>query len=261
MTLIPTPRTDKNGNTVIRHMKPEAVSSSARKPIPAVSSVTQQPHQSSAEVGLDNKQIISIVNRIPHIKHDVAVDENLLNLMRDCGEENFARASEYLTKGTEQARDMAKKAFGFSIEDFANATADPDDPYGEDKAEHYVGGALESQVAMSWTVGNVADEIGYTDNVSALKGSVAYCNAQLNYTNRSIITDPKYWRGMVALAIADHEEKADKRDCRAFISWASERSDLAVVIQTAKERGTVKPDVLTAILDQGLAAPLQQGAL
>lgn len=259
MNLIPTPRTDKNGNTVIRHMKPEVNSAPVRKSLPPVSPVLQQTSAPSAATGLDNKEIIKLISYLPVIGEELDVDENLLNQMRDCGEDEFARATSYLSTGSRNARELSQRAFAFCVSDFKQATVSGD-VVNDERAGQCVGKYLESQVVRSWATGNTADEIGYTGNLSALKGSVAYFNSTVLEAGQNKIS-PEYWRGVVALTLADPDEKAQRGHSEQFIAWVSEREDFALAIKTAKERGTVIPEALEAILDQDLAAPLKQGAL
>lgn len=258
--LTPVTITDKNGVVTVRHKKVAQQSATVRA-IPSAPPITS-PSQSA---GMSNGEIIEMAKL-----RGIDMSGDLLDTMRDYDDGGSVdAASRYFQTGSETGRGMAFMSFcaAYSFLKEAHKDASSDEDWADNCPESF-GAELESKVVASWAAGNVLEESG-----GVVAGKPMYA-ASLRYFNRHLYandpryyshycdnTDPAHWRGIAMLCLADNEEKASESDQRNFATWVAERDDLALVLRTAKERGTVNVETLSAIIEQDVAVPLQHGAL
>lgn len=226
--LVPTPRTDKNGWIVMRHMKPEQTVASETKVIPHVMSTPDQKRQAMIEKVLGNApaEMIALVDRLTTT--------------------GTATGREWILKpiGAYRFGQTAKKKFGHIVAS-------------EETAEEVMINMLEL-----WNAGNVADETGRVGEVDFTKeGNFVY----LEHSVRETLTDNQ-WRGYAALRLGiepllDQDIKFEYGDVDEFINWAGEQDDISAVVSFARERRTMNVTVLSGLVSAFTAPAMREGSL
>lgn len=256
MKLIPTPRTDKNGRTTIRHMKPEK-HTAGTKLIPVV----QMPSSQTPEPGLSNERVMELIANSRGIFAGMHLDISSLDAIRVYNPDSFARASAYLDNGSPKARSMAVTALCKSVNNFLSAFSS--EYQSVSSTAHSYLDTMESEVVMSWAVGEVIDETGRTEDHNRVVGAAVILESMLNSHRNGVSrsVDPEYCRTIAVLTLACQGQERLDSERIEFLQWVTGRDDLRLVIETARERGTVNVGVLSEVLDRGITPPLREGTL
>lgn len=263
--LIPTARTDKNGVTSIRHMKPEAY---PKKQTTALPPVSLQP---SAQEISDHDFLCSIFADQPNYnppetyvsamglirnEHPGTV-QTAFDLMALDNEHGFESMREYLIETMDgMSIDLAEGDTDTALKDFRMGI------YAD----------FDEMLVRVWSIGTVRAEYStplldslhdndYVDGSEGLR-IMLYPNMP---PERNLSTD--YWRGMTAayplnldLEPRDTQKQAEVIE---FVHWAGEQPDIASVIRLALERGTTDKNTLEGLLSQmkGIAPAITEGVL
>jgi hypothetical protein len=258
MSLIPTPRTDKNGITSIRHMKPEMTPSVPVKHLPAVT----LPAAPEEPVELTDEQLIDLIDPERLIPEGV---DTYLDLLREDDPETLPYISKLLTTGSERGREEILEVFRNQLNRLANHyTYDGDD--WRVRSEDIRSPFLEGELNLRWVLANLADELpGYRDEIpgGGTLGSIMNIHhSHAGYHNRSHqAMEPEYWRGIAAIHLSGLPYRA-KDNTDKFIWWAGRHDNLGAVIQLASERRTLDVDTLSGVLAQyDPKSPIRDGFL
>lgn len=247
--LIPTPRTNKNGVTSIRHMKPEHPGTPAAHA--ALASIA--PAAPQAPASISNKRVISMLKNSFNMP-DTAI-EVCLDYMRSDNEETIPLAVHLMSNGNEDARRMAHNIFYQAIRRLDNARYEEEtDEFWYEKCEASWSDSLQPELAMVWAVGETIDETETSTSWATLRTSATYFNNALmvdaGHGDEKSPTSTEYWRGISALALANELEKGSMDEWREFVEHAGTHDDLKSLVNTAKERGTVNVESLRSIMEQ-----------
>jgi hypothetical protein len=226
--LVPTPRTDKNGWIVMRHMKPQPDASTSAKAIPPVVSDPDQKRRALIEKTL------------------VKAPAEMVTLVERLTTTGTATAREWVLRPIAEYRvgQITSKKFG-------HITTSDETP------EEVMINMLEL-----WNAGNVAEETGRVGEVDFTKeGDFVY----LEHSVRETLTDNQ-WRGYAALRLGlepllEQDIKFEYGDVDEFINWAGEQDDINTVISFARERRTMNVSVLSGLVTAFTASAMREGAL
>lgn len=226
--LVPTPRVDKNGWTVMRHMKPHHDVSTSAKAIPPVTSGPEARMRAKVEkvLGKAPKEMVDLAHRL-------------------------------MTTGTATGQQWILKPIGAyhfgqtAQRKFNHLTTSDETPE-------------EVMITMRemWNAGNVSEETGRVGEVDFFKeGDFMY----LEHSSREVFTDAQ-WRGYAALRLAGEpliQQNIDFEygDVDEFINWAAEQEDIGAVISFARERRTMNVGVLSGLMTAFTAPAMREGTL
>lgn len=259
--LIPTPRVNKLGHTVTKHMKPASTPSSSVA-IPAVTAPVPP--------GASNRQILDLLNEntVRGWSERFSM-EPYLDMVRQSSDDCIPTAQHYLTTGCVTGRRWAAGVIRSDLLDLQFKKTHLEDYESSGELEQAcsssLGTAFNSKVVRSWSTGAVLEETGRKPHISGLRADIDYIDDALTeddaYTGHRRALDPVYWRGVAAFALS--EVKADSfKDQREFIDWAGTHDDISLVIDTAAERGTIVVSELKAIMEHpSVPASLRTGIL
>lgn len=257
-SLIPTPRIDKNGVTVIRHMKPD-VSGASSVSLPAV------VLPAAAPAGPTNEDIRRILDP------DSAVHgrfEEPLNLLREENSKTIPLIGDLLTTGNDDGKRLVAEIFRTSlcvIRDIHEYSDDEND-WRADAAE-WLSPELEGKLVRAWVIGNISAQKGLAINDAAFRemdrtARHTHDSHELRTIKPQQTTSKVYWRGIIALAKSGVRMMDDHRDTSRFIQWAGEHEDIQPVITLAAQRNTLDVETLEGILaDQNPSSPVRDGVL
>lgn len=247
--LIPQVRTDKNGRSVIRHMKPDNATStgSSSRAIP----VAQLPSQ-----GLSNVEsarsirglVITLAGSIPVPSESIYegfIDDTyeeapqLVELMLHC-----------LSNGSEPARYAAQTHIQASVKMFRDGMGGPG-----------AGLGLHSRLIEVWNEENVRAESGNGRDVDLASAK----RAIRDEFRRDEPSDHTYWRGLAAArivyALTDGTVSLD-RSIDFILTRAGAHPDMATVIDIAVDRRTLDMDVIDQVIRESQeAVSLREGFL
>lgn len=258
MSLIPTPRTDKNGVTSIRHMKPETAPSAASRNLPAVA----LPASPTAPVELTDEQLIALVDPDSSIPEGIGT---YLDILREDNPDTLPYVSQLLTTGSQIARDTTLNEFSVIL----NKIADHYVYEFEDwrvRSEDLRSPHLEDVLSLTWTAANMADELpSYRDELSprnALREiATIHSSHQRHYDQSQRTMEPAYWRGITAIHLSGLPYRA-KSNTVKFIWWAGRHENIGAVIKLASERKTIDVETLSGLLEHyDPESPIRDGFL
>lgn len=257
MALIPTPRTDKNGRTVIRHMRPESEMPLPGRSIPPVA-ISSHPHVNVLDALFDGwrdgdtgeyyEEAMEIAE-----EQSPGTTQTLLGLL--------ARENEH---GDESVRD-------YITETFSAMDAHLDNGDRVEAAREFDGmnnGPFREQLIKAWAVGTVRglysgsskgyDTLHDNDFIDGIEGT-----SFMLACDREEFADPDFWRGMTALYFLNLEFEDNAPEPLAFARYAGKHEDIVAVIRIADERGILDPTVIDAILTEkkGVKSALGEGVL
>lgn len=264
--LVPTPRTDKNGVTRIRHMKPEQASTGSASSIPAVTA------PASPVQDFDNAYVTRLINdRFAVNPERIGM---CLDYLRAEDKSNIPFAVNLLTTGSRQARQLAHEAFYLALVDMDESHESlerEDDEFWYEKCPGSWKERLQPRMTQAWCLGNVVDEANLGAEINALKmGEVIMAASDYQHNALSetqygaappLTTDQDYWRGVSALTLA-HGQPEYSAEALEFAEWAAHHDNLALIIETSKERKTINVELLKSIVErEEVPAPLRVGIL
>lgn len=258
MSLIPTPRTDKNGVTSIRHMKPETTPSVPVKRLPAVT----LPSAPTAPVELTDEQLIAIVDPDSSIPEGIGT---YLDILREDNPDTLPYISKLLTTGSQSGRDATLERFRTQL----NKIADHYVYEFEDwrvRSEDLRSPHLEEVLSLTWTAANMADELPVHRDELSYRNALSQISAinnshQRHYDQSQRTMEPAYWRGITAIHLSGLPYRA-KPNTVKFIWWAGRHENIGAVIELAAERKTLDVDTLSGLLEHyDPESPIRDGYL
>jgi hypothetical protein len=107
-----------------------------------------------------------------------------------------------------------------------------------------------------WNTFAVMDESGISGNRYDIIYSVSELGTMWNDLDPMMnpeATTSKFWRGAVAAAIATQDGDSDREQwehVKEFVDWAGRHTDIAAVINTAKERRTFHKETLEQLIEE-----------
>lgn len=274
-SLIPTPRTDKNGRTVIRHMKADAkrIGSKLAHAAPVL------PNQETQVSLIDLVEMADTNRRMPDFS---PVSKEIKVQAATLLHEIVPDAAPLLTRlaeiGTPTAVSLACEAYDHSLSSIVYAFGLDKPQLSTGNTEHeanrtaieYVKKHTLSQMRSAWNFGNVMEDLGTADPATTsfvygryrqvVEKEVKRYDSRFNPEKAS----DNYWRGIAVFTATDVEDYSPEGEIRAkaFIKWAGKRKDIALITAIAKERETVDIETIQQVLDAGNdASALMDGAL
>jgi hypothetical protein len=247
-------------------MKPEKAATNTASSIPAVTT-PPAPVQD-----FDNEHVISLINdrfRVTPERIGMCLD-----YMRAEDKSNIPFAVEMLTTGSRQARQLAHEAFYLAIVDMEESHESlerEDDEFWYEKCPGSWKERLHPRMTQAWCLGNVVDEANLSAEINALKmGEVIMSASDYHHnalsetqhgTTPPLVTDRDYWRGVSALTLA-YGKAEYSTDALEFAEWASHHDNLALIIETSKERKTINVETLKSIVERDeISTSLRVGIL
>lgn len=274
--MIPTPRTDKNGVTSIRHMKPVSGSAPQRNGFPPATALT-------GNGGNKQGSVDSLVHLIYGDKSHKP--EELSDARWAVGE--FQKASprvaelmgKLLTEGTETGHGVIRERVINTVA-MMSAFKTEDESRFEWKLKSIRSAIDEDELRRLWNCGNVMEECGSAENV-VIPGRVGrVIEKELPaYYPRTDLTElsDEMLRGVTAFTITDitpaRDESLDQktktavereycRNAKKFIDYAGSHPDIGLVTRIAMERRTLDVSVIKKIIKDGEKNPsLRDGLL
>lgn len=276
--LIPTPITDKNGVTSIRHMKPVTGQPIKGRAIPSVvSQTTKLPTRE--ELSID--QLIELI--YPGITHDADDAETIareLGVIREVSPDASRLAEDLILTGTPTAASLIRKQLDSRVSSITYSRKSYGDRNNWETTLKATASLEPTRLRRFWNCGNVMEESGFTSD-TGVPGRMS--NVVDQEFRRELpkfdsdSTDDKLWRGVAAFTIVDlfcrpKDELSDKenaavkrefyREAKKFIDYAGKHKDIGLVIRTARERETLVVSELKDIINQGNSVPaMRDGAL
>lgn len=258
--LIPTPRTDKNGRIVVRHMKSDAAGTVSKK-----LSTVPPLGTGASSTGLTNEELSALIDPEGMIPEGISI---YLDMLRKDNPTTLPIISELLTTGNETGKKLALRKFSIMLNDIANSYQANPRKWVRGYSPQQGSPRLESEVAKNWAIGNVAEELGI-----GMSSDREYQNLNGPATNtdyvqhggafNSAAKTTAYWRGTIAFnqtTIRWRDE--DKKKVHAFVLWAGEQGNLQAIIDVASERKTLDVDTLTGVLaERDSSSPVRDGVL
>lgn len=262
--LVPTPRTDKNGRIVVRHMKPVA-SPSATASLPPVNLTGRNrpkytDEQLVALFGLDsNPSSISEDSCLRAVsdmrKFSPATTELAVSLIED-GNEDISQF----------VRDRVASA-AISIGFYTNGA---NESQRKDAVKGAWGDGSGEEMVVSWSLIKTKEllaEAAGTDTADYdIKERMFSLHFALTpYSEREMVgKDIDYWNGLALLSFAGIKSVKDGEKGRLFelASWLNEHENSPRAVSLARERGLREVSSLKHLMEQGdTNRPLSSGLL
>lgn len=233
--LIPTPQTDKNGVTSIRHMRPTAQPSAHSKPIPPVSIKSNEP--SSTDMA---KLATDVLTAQPDFHVPIPpMDEfaSGIDRLAEVTPSLHAVINRTLSTGSESAQRACAMHLMNSIKMLRGFSGVPPHVDPVDVALHEI-----------WHGETVAEESGHTGEIDFSRRSpIIYLDPRQtrNFSDET-------WRGyaMFRLAFETPEGSRASGASDKFMNWAGRQDPekLGLIIEFARERKTMDPDILHPLI-------------
>lgn len=232
--LIPTPRTDKNGRVVVRHMRGQDENDKGRG-LPPVSLPEAQVAFPS------NEQIVDMI-------------------FGSSDHELVSRATQYLES----------YAVPKVIEAFI-ALVDLGSPGGTEGARRFLDEKMSSailfqtimsprytpQIMSVWAINEVREKAGIPfdqrEEYDALEDiRITRQRIRVDHLRHDdVASDLNHWRGVAAFHWAGFDsgpEEWSVEDTRRFIEWAGDHDDIGMVVRIAKKRSIRNPDEMESLI-------------
>jgi hypothetical protein len=234
--LIPTPQTDKNGITSIRHMRPPVQSSLGSKPIPPVSIKSNAP--SSTDMG---KLATDVLAAQPNFHVPIPpLDEFApgIDRLAESSPEVYALIQRTLTTGSERARIACAMHLMNSIKmlrGFSGGVPSHIDP-------------IDVKLNEIWHGETVAEESGHAGEIDfSRRSSIIYMDPR-----QTRQFNDETWRGyaMFRLAFETPEGSRASGASGRFMNWAGRQDPekLGLIIEFAQARKTMDPNILQPLI-------------
>lgn len=276
--LIPTPQTDKNGVTSVRHMKPVAGKKNSRAHLPVPPAPVRQQ-----VTELSDEQFMEFIYPDREFTPEESAETlRELSILRELNPGIQPVLEQLLSTGSETAHALIRGDVDNSVQSLIRARAVYGDRSNWDTIASSTSERLTPlELRQTWNCGNVMEESGQDHRKSVIPGRVEnVIQKELKLYNPRL--DPEkasdqYWRGVAAFTITDvlwepkgaptNEErrtlsKAFNRDVRDFIPYAGKHKNVGLVIRTAIERNTINVADIKHFINVTKDAPmLRDGAL
>lgn len=258
--LIPTPRTDKNGRSVVRHMKAELTTSQPRTPMPTVGILAQHISDRDALHSYFMKTWKSF---------DGEELTEALKLLQGRSEGILPMLHNYLTSGNSSTHAYIDGHIGASIMELIKAMGRSSyDPDWQDHCGDILSPRFRTRTSRLWHALTVADESGYEWNDVEELARWTRSTQSLIVYNVDLPQEESYWRGMTALALLQlrtgneilWNEKDLIEQIPGFVELAGTHDDLIRVMAVAVPRYLIDADAIRDILRQQDDTPSAVGS-
>lgn len=260
---------DKNGKTTTVHRRIDKKSSSKRS-VPA-------PSAPPAQAELSDEAVISLFDNrmkskryISIYKHNTAKNvQDALEFYRQDSPESFADALRYMTTGTKTGQEAVKADFSGVLSNVAYAHQNKDKGKSDWDAMLPSDISMQREFAYTWAAGNAVEEygspaiqLGEPEHEAYLDEIIRHCdNADaalhlIHGLEGDAVDDPAHWRGVAALVMTGNLPQNVYRSQPLpdggpeFIAWAAHQDNLAEIIEVARERKTLHPESIQALIAQ-----------
>lgn len=257
--LIPTPRTDKNGRIVLRHMNPDAAPSHLRASLPTVGALAQRVSDRESI----HKYFISTWKSF-----DGEELTKALKLLQEESEGTIPLLHGCLTAGGSSAiHAYIAGHIGASIMELIKAmNRSSYDPNWRDECKDVLSPEFRGHTSRLWHALAVSEESGYEwddPEVHARWIRNTQILVENNWNDVDLPKSDDHWRGMSALALVQlHTGKEifyTDPDLIAqvpgFVELAGNHHDLKRVMDIAVPRQLIDANAIRAIMDQQNIAP------
>lgn len=257
--LIPTPRTDKNGHVVVRHMKPSQEPSSLSR-LSAVAPVLQEAEGTP----LTHGEIADLLRAEGQHVEDA---EKCLELLQEKDDGVLPLAWELLTTGNSDGR---KLVAGKLAENMLSIAESYEKNPAKWRRTTFKNRFLAPELAKVWSIANVCEELGMSLDIDDKKSFYQVYGPISNYhyvlhqgMYPKAAVEPDYWRGFIALFHVKSERPyIDIENAEPFMTWAGKHENLRAVVDVARERETLDVNTLSGVLeDQNPSSPVRDGVL
>lgn len=264
--LTPTPRVDKNGQTVIRHMKPEVAATP--RSIPTVGSLMKQ---------------ISARDRVmKHYLESASNDDKdnvrtALTLLHEDDPATLIMIDTYLTTGSDEARTSVDKYVGLVLDTITvsrhNAAFRNAKDWKQKECPDVWAPTLPRELRKRWNALNLAVDSGLHVDYDDPQEYFDWIRstATLDTVPDTEEDRDEYWRGLGALTLVQFatdeisywDRKGRLPYTRRFVEVAGSHPEVKEFLALAIERETVDSDAINAILEHrnNLTPSLYDGAL
>lgn len=257
--LIPTPRTDKNGRVVLRHMNPETAPSYLRASLPTVGALSRR---------VSDRESLHEYFMSKWKSFDGGELSKALKLLQEDSEETIPLLYKYLTAGgSGSTHAYIEGHIGASIMEVINASNRSSyDPKWRDKCKDILSPKFRGETSRLWHALTVSDESGYEwDDVEEHANWIK--NTQIlvesNWSDVDLPKSDAHWRGMSALALVQLHTKNEVfythkdliKQVPGFVELAGTHGDLRQVMDIAVPRYLIDADAIRDIMDQQSGAP------
>lgn len=183
-----------------------------------------------------------------------------LDLIHDYDPNAIEFMEQTLTTGPETAREAAAYKLASITETIAEAWETGESWLG--RCKRILGSELIKEVMPHWSIACVTDEWGqdvanYRIAMWTEKALLAIHEDEMGLRRHPVNFDN--WRGLAALGAVRIEGSPEQ--ISEFIQRAGAANDIAAVIDTARERVTLDPVTIDAVINGSDAAALRSGAL
>lgn len=265
--LIPTPRTDKNGRTVIRHVKADTGTAASATAIPPVASPAPKLSPQEQDQSFIHSVYGDDTGALPR-RYKEAV-----RYMLDKNPGTLELIDGLLAKENPGGSQSVRQHIRDSLKLISDQLELNDDKHLVELSytDSYSAGFKETLV-RAWAIGSVRGDYsdgvsGYHDNdfQDGIAGTRLIIYGDYIETHPKRESDTDYWRGMMALYFTDPDydlSDEEQAEIDPFIDFAGKHEDIGLVIRLAVERKTRNVSTLRGIIDQGSDAPaIRDGVL
>lgn len=241
--LIPTPTVDKNGVTSTRHKKPDTAPTLKPSSIPPV--ILPSVAASSSQDEADQLHFL--------LYGQYGGDRNreFLDELQQHYPTALTFAIHLLNTGEESSRTRVRHVLDQSFRQMAVFQSRGDRWREEFFTEE---SSIKHRMLAGWHVGPIVEETGTRTNPIDLDDRAVSYDSLINYRNvRGDRTGlgSEYWRGLAILAASNKRLIGRARDdAPAFVMWAGQQPDAALIVRLVTERDTLNVDALSDLVDQ-----------
>lgn len=260
--LIPTPIIDKRGRQTTVHKKPVTAETKLRAmPVPSLPAAEVSPLDDLTDLLSADGEVAS---KVPDLRM-------ILEMINKDHAESVSLFIRLLASGTEAARDRALGVIKTNLIDIQDAF--DSFRHGESGSPNWWEDCIDSwhptadsNVLRAWHTMTVIEEADNGVNANDVFYQISDLEIMFTAVDprfQNYPTEDGFWRGVAALAMCEEAPyKEEDSTLKKFIEWAGNHDDVRKVIGVAKERDTIRVDVLEDILSrQDANSPVREGLL
>lgn len=260
-SLVPTPRVDKNGRSVTRHMRTDGNSAKKLLSLPA-------PSDPKAKTVLPDEIVEKIGEEFNDSFSSSHTFRGFLLEIHNCDDEILPLAATLMSTGSDTSKRLTRGVVRDTVDDMKTFTHwNEDTQSGKPKgsrswSQEYQ--LTKARLVSAWSLGNVIEESGVQAQIDdELEAIVEFAyDLEGHRRHDKLSGDPAYWRGVAALSLTNIVGGSNSSRITEFIEWAGKHDDIRAVMSTMLERKTVIVPVLQGIMEQTDIAPsLSSGRL
>ena len=247
--LIPTPRTDKNGHVVVRHLKPEPAVSS-RSLVPTVGTLMQQisardfliEHYRESGWGVSDEKVSEALK---HLEED---SDDILPLLQKC-----------LRTGSELAQAYASGYISSVLMNILDAKTHASyDPTWKMRCSSAWSPVLRSEISRKWHGINVVQDSEHQWDDPDEHADWIESTQSLIESDTESPKEDHYWRGMSALALVQlindaeifYNDSVRIAQIAGFVELAGSHHDLRQIMDIAVPRNLIDAEAIRTIMEQ-----------